>query len=477
MHRLLERQVRKCVGTLEAASPEWSALIAAVDEAYRQSDEDRLLLERSMELSSRELFERNTALAAAEANYRAIFENSTEGLFQTSPEGRLLSANPALAEIFGCSSAEELIAAAPDLAERIDVDEGRRQEILRQVAETDRAHRFEARVIRKDGTPTWVSASLRAVRAGNGKLERYEGTAHDISRRKRAEAERQELHEKLVQLSRQSGMTEVATNVLHNVGNVLNSVNISLSVASKRVRELKLQGLMKAAELLADRSDDGQAQADKVQRLPAYLQSLGEHLAAEQKKIVAEMDSLAENLEHIKQIVGAQQSYAKVTGVLEEVDLPAIVEDVIRLSRRGLNLRDQDVLCELQALPPVTADKHQVMQILVNLLKNGAQAIEESGRAGRIVVRVGESKRRPGFFFVSVEDTGVGIPRENLQRIFNHGFTTKVGGHGFGLHASANAANAMGGSLFADSAGSGAGATFTLELPIEPGARALARSV
>ena len=108
-------------------------------------------------------------------------------------------------------------------------------------------------------------------------------------------------------------------------------------------------------------------------------------------------------------------------------------------------------------------EKHKILQILVNLLRNAKHACQESDRADkRLTVRVinGDGRVR-----ISVIDNGIGIPPENLIRIFSHGFTTKKDGHGFGLHSGALAAKEMDGSLTVHSDGPGQGSTFTLELP------------
>jgi len=113
----------------------------------------------------------------------------------------------------------------------------------------------------------------------------------------------------------------------------------------------------------------------------------------------------------------------------------------------------------------------QKFQILVNLVRNAKHACVESGRATkRLTVRVAADE---GLVKVAVTDDGIGIPAENLTRIFNHGFTTRKHGHGFGLHSGALAAKEMGGSLTVESAGVGQGATFTLELPLHPGSRSV----
>jgi PAS domain S-box-containing protein len=481
MHRLLERQLRKSLAKLEGFPPDLQKLLDAVDAAYRQNDADRALLERSMELSSGELLERNQALTAAEEKYRTIFENATEGIFQIGPDGAYLSANPALAHILGYDGAHDLMAAVTDVATQLYVDAGRAAEIRGLIARDGRVSQAESQVRRKDGSIIWISETTRAViRAGGaGQLVRYEGTALDVTHRKAAEAERQTLQSRLIEISRQSGMADVATSVLHNIGNVLNSVDVSVAMASKRLRGLRIAGLSKVAEMLGREREGGQlggffADGGKGQQIPGYLGSLAGHLTEEQQKIQQELTSLAGNLDHIKRIVAMQQTYAKmaatggagVSGVNEIVQLADLVEDALRLNKASFEQAEVHVVREFQQLPPVNVDKHHIMQILVNLISNAKYAMRDTGRDRTLTIRVGASAGEPQRLFLTVKDTGVGIPKQNLTRIFNHGFTTKPEGHGFGLHGSALAATALGGTLTVESDGPDTGASFTLEIPL-----------
>jgi signal transduction histidine kinase len=179
--------------------------------------------------------------------------------------------------------------------------------------------------------------------------------------------------------------------------------------------------------------------------------------------IVSELDSLRRNVEHIKEIVAMQQSYAKVGGVKEMINMANLVEDSMRINEGAWSRHGMEVIREFENVPPMNGEKHKILQILVNLMRNAEYACEESGRLDkRLTVRVANGD---GHVRVCVTDNGVGIPPENLTRIFNHGFTTRAGGHGFGLHSGALAAKEMGGSLTVQSAGLGRGAAFTLELP------------
>jgi signal transduction histidine kinase len=264
-------------------------------------------------------------------------------------------------------------------------------------------------------------------------------------------------------------MAEIATNVLHNVGNVLNSVNVSTGLVVESVKKSKVSRLARVVALLQEHAPDlGEfiTHDTKGKQLPFYLAQLSEQLLADQAALVGELDSLRRNVEHIKEIVAMQQSYATFGGVKEMINVVNLVEDSLRISEGALSRHCVEVVREFDTVPSLNVEKHKILQILVNLLRNAKHACQDSDRADkRLTVRVTNGEGRVK---ISVIDNGVGIPPENLTRIFNHGFTTRKDGHGFGLHSGALAAKEMGGSLTAHSDGPGQGATFTLELPSEP---------
>lgn len=408
------------------------------------------------------------ALRAAEEKYRGIFENAVEGIFQSTADGCYLVVNPTLARIYGYESAAELEADLRDIGSSLYVDSTRRAEFKRQVEQFDQVHRFESQVYRKDRTVIWISEHARAVRDTTGALLYYEGTVEDITERKRNEAELEKVHKELVDASRLAGMAEVATGVLHNVGNVLNSVNVSANFVAEKLRKSKLADLPKIAVLL----DENAASLahfvtsdPKGKQLPGYIGQLADHLTKEQEILLNKMDLLRQHLDHMKEIVAMQQSYAKVSGVAELIQITDLVEDALRLNAGALVRHHVEVRREYDTMPAILLDKHKVLQILVNLIRNAKYACAESDRADRqLTLRVTNDDERVR---VEVIDNGVGIPPENLIRIFNHGFTTRKDGHGFGLHSGALAAKEMGGALHVRSDGLGRGAIFTLELPTQ----------
>lgn len=291
---------------------------------------------------------------------------------------------------------------------------------------------------------------------------------HEIAERKRAESELELLHKQLLETSRHAGMAEVATSVLHNVGNVLNSVNVSTSLVCDNLRKSKSQNLAKAANLLQEHTADlgtFLTSDPKGQLLPKYLADLSDHLATEQEDMLTELELLSKNIEHIKDIVAMQQSYAKVSGFVEAHAADKLVEDALHMNAAAFVRHGVELLRDYSPVPMVAVDKHKVLQILVNVMRNAKYALDDGGREDkRLVLSIGMNGNDR--VKLSVIDNGVGIAPENLTKIFSHGFTTKKDGHGFGLHSGALAAKEMGGRLIAYSDGLGKGATFTLELPI-----------
>jgi PAS domain S-box-containing protein len=294
----------------------------------------------------------------------------------------------------------------------------------------------------------------------------------DITALKEAEARLGELHRNLLDVSRQAGMAEMANGILHNVGNTLNSVNVSAGLVSQRLRKLRMSGVARASALLCEHAHDLPAfftRDPRGQQFPQYLELLSQHLTTEQEALLAETQTLDQSVEHIKAVVSMQQSHARVTGVVEQVSVPQLLDDAVRLHAVSFEQVGIQVHTDYASpLPPVMVDRHKLLQILINLLSNARHALLDSRQPGkRLSLKVERSHE--GRLRIQVADNGVGIVAENLPRIFTQGFTTKKHGHGFGLHISALAAGEMGGSLTCASAGPGQGATFTIEIPFQGG--------
>jgi PAS domain S-box-containing protein len=428
---------------------------------------ERTVAERTSELR-REIGER----ARAEESLRLLgsaVEQSKEAILITDaelqlPGPRILFVNPAFTKMTGYT-AEEAIGQTPRILQGPRTD----KTVLNRLRHNlKRGEAFEGEGInyRKDRTEFNLEWHIAPIRDASAKITHFVAIERDITERKRAQAELESVHKQLVEASRRGGMAEIATNVLHNVGNVLNSINISTDIIAESVKKFKEASLARVVVLLQEHAHDlGDfiTHDPKGKHVPAYLAQISEHLMANQQAITGELGSLRQNVEHIKEIVAMQQNYATVGGVKEIINVVDLVEDSMRINEGGLLRHGVEIIREFEAVPPMNVEKHKILQILVNLLRNAKYACDESGRADkRITLRVANSE---GGVKMSVMDNGIGIPRENLTRIFNYGFTTRKDGHGFGLHSGALAAKAMGGSLTGYSDGPGLGAVFTLELP------------
>jgi C4-dicarboxylate-specific signal transduction histidine kinase len=349
-----------------------------------------------------------------------------------------------------------------------------REKVRRAVAqalEHRQPYEVEMRMVAPDGTVRWMAAKGQGFYDERGQAVRMTGIALDVTERKRVEQEIQRTQEQLMLASRQAGMAEVATGVLHNVGNVLTSINVAASVALDRLKQSKASYLGRVAALLQEHKSglaDYLLSDPKGRQLPDYLIRLAQQLAEEHLALARELDGLRQNVDHVKEIVAMQQNYARVGGGVEHTDLARLMEDALRLEADSLQRRNVRVVREFDdPAPRIVVDKHKVLQVLVNLIRNAKFACEESERTDkRLVLRIGRSNGRVR---IAVADNGVGIAPENMQRLFTHGFTTRKEGHGFGLHSCALTVRELRGTLCAHSDGPGTGATFTLELPSSAG--------
>lgn len=281
-----------------------------------------------------------------------------------------------------------------------------------------------------------------------------------------------EAQSSLLEMSRTAGMAEVATGVLHNVGNVLNSINVSSNLIREQVRNSRIANIGRVAELLANPEGGLEhffSEDPRGRQIPTYLASLNTVLQKEHQEIEEEVESLYQRVEHVKEIVSMQQTYGRVYGVVETVAPERLMEDALTMNAGALERHQVEVVRDYDDISPIDVDRHAVLQILLNFIHNAKYACSESSGPQVITLRVfNPAPERVAF---QVQDTGIGIPPENLNRIFQHGFTTRKGGHGVGLHSGALAARNLGGTISVYSEGSGRGAIFTLEIPVHSGGK------
>ena len=324
------------------------------------------------------------------------------------------------------------------------------------------------KVARTTGKEMWGISTKMPLIDEQGAIIGIFGISKDITSLKETERELDSTHKKLVDASRRAGMAEIATNVLHNVGNVLNSINVSISQTRELSDGLKIENLKKIAALLAAHSNEPNflTEHEKGKMIPEYLSMIAEKLAKDRSTIENELHSTIGHLQHVKTIVAMQQKYATTSCVVEHADLSEIINTAIKMSSGSLERHQIKLIRDFESGIEMMLDKHQVLQILVNLIRNAKHAVQDAIQQQR-TIKVAVVHPDAKSISIEVTDNGVGISPENMVSLFKHGFSTKPQGHGFGLHSGANSAKNLGGSLTAHSDGPGKGATFKLTLPIE----------
>jgi PAS domain S-box-containing protein len=409
-------------------------------------------------------------LRSSESKLNSIIESTDDIVASMDQERRLIVGNSAMKNFY-----RRLLNAEPELGKPM-LRYGQNQPKKHQLWTEHFAQVLQGQRLRLEETYEFgdsrvvMDISLHPIVVEGGQVAGVTLFGRDITSRKQAETRLGEMHRTLVDVSRQTGMAEVATGVLHNVGNTLNSVNISTTLVTDQLRRSRVTGLAKATQLLRGHLADLPSflsQDPQGQQLPPYLIAVSDQLVEERDTMLKEMQSLNQSVEHIKSIVSMQQKHARSAGTVEQVAVPQLIDEALRLHAVSFERLAIRIERDYADVPLVFVDRHKLLQILINLLSNARHALVDSGQQDkclRIHVQLAAGGER---LRIDVTDNGVGIAAENLARLFTQGFTTKKTGHGFGLHISALAASEMKGQLTCSSPGPGLGATFTLELPVK----------
>jgi PAS domain S-box-containing protein len=411
------------------------------------------------------------ALRESDANLRLLADNVTDVFWIRSADMReVLYMSPGFERIWGRPMQVQYGSPANWVNYIVPEDRPRVLEVFAGLTGERRSLDIEYRIVRPDGDIRWIRARAFQVRDAQDRLVRNTGIVTDITERKLGEEKLARTQAELVEASRRAGMAEIATNVLHNVGNILNSVNVSAGVLRATLRESRARGLSQAVRLLGEHEGELASfltEDERGRHMPAYLAGITQALLQEQQAMIEELEDLTRSIDHIKDVVTSQQARARSGGTLDAAQVAELVEEALRMNADALLRAGIRVERDFAPVPLARLDRARVLQVLVNLVSNARNALEGADAAQRrITLRVGlgdgETLR------VAVRDEGAGIAPEHMARLFTHGFTTRRHGHGFGLHSCALAAAEMGGTLAAHSDGPGRGATFTLELPLHP---------
>ncbi len=273
----------------------------------------------------------------------------------------------------------------------------------------------------------------------------------------------------LIEAAHYSGMAEIATGILHNVGNILNSINTATDVSLNIIGKSRLPSLIRANNLLALHEDDVDKfikNDPKGMQLPNFYIKLGGLLEGEQVRLKEEFQKIQDCANLIKDVIGAQQEYARAGLYTVEVEIANIIDDTLNFQMSVFEKAKIKITREYSNAPPLKIQKSKFIHILTNLFKNAVEALSHNDTEDRkLHIQVTWDPKEATY--IKVRDNGLGIPKDQLNRIFTHGFTTKRGGHGFGLHTCANYMTEMGGHLIAHSDGPGHGAVFTLIFPVK----------
>jgi len=373
------------------------------------------------------------------------------------------SVNPSLLELLGYGE-DELIGQSPGL---IFGEEFAQGSIIENLLLQGSVSGVESSFLTCDGRVIPISVSGSMIQDEQGQFQGLVCVAQDITERKRMEEEQLQLHEQLLETSRQLGMAEVASDVLHNVGNVLNSINVSIGVIADLLKNSMVGDVGRISQLFhKHREDLGNyfSTNPKGKQIPLYLEKLSSQLIEERRVAIAEIDRLRENAHHALQCVAAQQDLGTPSGITEPISVVELLEEALTVNHELLESGPVHVSREFQEIPQLIVDKHQVLEVMSDVMKNACQAMT-SVSDKQLIVRARLIPGPPDSVCLEVQDSGVGIASDDLIKIFRQGNSPQSGGRGMSLHNGALMAKNLGGALQAYSIGIGHGATFSLELP------------
>lgn len=424
------------------------------------------------------------ALRESESRYRGLVEWSPDGILVV-VNGQVTFVNEAtcrlLATNFDQMVGSLLMSYVRDCEHKAF---SREMEIALGVA-PPMIHKFETALVPLEGEI--IEVEVAAARIEVEGLPGLQLVLRDITGRKEVEsaitqmneeleyilrdrtAQLEDLHRQMNRLTRNTAMDRKATDVLHNVKNVLNSLVVSTNVMERIIDNSKVDNVGRLSQMLNDHKGDlGNflTREKKGRMIPEFLSRLARILEKEHHMLHREIHALVDNLDHINVTVTLQQNRAKLSGSVAPIHPTEVLDDALKICRNGFNRHGIEVGRTTDGLKPVQLDRHKVLQILVNLINNAVKAVEDAGRhedQRRIDIAIRQEDQLLKF---AIRDNGVGIPEENMPRLFEYGFTTRKTGHGFGLHGCLALAQDMKATLRAESEGSGKGSTFILTVPV-----------
>lgn len=470
LHPLLLRQLKRNSSSngidFSNLEESWQNLLLGVSRAYGNFDQDLYLLERSMTLSSQELMDLNQVLESAQQIAHLgywRFEKATKQLTWSKEMFVLTGFDPSL----GIPNWDQVTA------------QMQKEDVLKLDALFEQAFidgkEFTIELpfkLKQSGQCIWHFTKGHPEITNIGEsprqpLQYLSGIVIDVTERKLHEQEMEKSHQQLVSLSRQAGMAEVATSILHNIGNILNSANVSITILKENRVQPYIEKLLQTANLLKTHKDGLDVyltQDEKGKLIPNYLIKLAELLGQIYQENSIETENINIHIAHIKEIVAMQKTISGTSGVIEKVFIPDVVDLALQMSNVTANTQNIKINKTMEKMPFIFTDKSKLLQILINLIRNAKDAVLKNSLYEHEIIDI-IVKDTSNKIQITIKDNGKGISPEQMKGLFTFGFTTKKNGHGFGLHGSALSAKELGGSIKAESRGEGYGAVFTLALP------------
>jgi len=458
----LNRQL-KHFGLTETEIPKdlnvWCQFLLRVERTYKEFENARYTNERALKIVSKEMQELFASLENAEKISSMgswLYNPKTKWVRWSNELYTILGREPTLS---GLTYEEFALFVFPEDRKGFEkswvdaLESGSGEFIFRIVLETE---------------VRWVHLRIRRIMDENNvKTDMVGGTLTDITEQKEAESALAKLNSQLIASSKRAGMAEVASSVLHNIGNVLNSLSVSSQTINNIITNTKISNLKKIAELISEHKDNlGNylTMDPKGKYIPNYIESLALYWIEEKNNLVQNVNSLDTHIQHIKEVVAKQQSLSGFFGVTQPISVSELLEDAVAIVFPETGEGKVKIKRNYKYSNKILADKVNYIQIFVNLIRNAKDSLDSSPRLDKLIALSVELKN-PEIVEITIEDNGSGIALEHFQKLFSYGFTTKSKGSGIGLHASILSIREMGGDLKAYSAGTGKGAKFVLEVP------------
>lgn len=465
LHKLLSKQLKR-LGLDDNKPPvdkqSWVNFIEKINNVYLENDQERYLLERSMDISSRELLELNATLINAQRIAKL-------GYWNYDSVTNKISLSKELIKILDLDVTQPI----PNHKYFFNMlDETHRPMILnlaKNVLTHEADYELEIRLQHPNKKYHWYYIIAHPKIKPSHKSYQLSGIIMDITARKQSEKAISELHQKLLETARRAGMADVATFVLHNLGNVLNSVNVSLDLLSEIIAHTQCKKLFELSRLIKENLPkivDYFTHDPRGKLIPSYLIQLSDIIQNENTTISSEFTQLSTHIQHIKDIVATQSIISGASGMVEEVDLAEVFDYALLVSGISLGTHSIEINKFYKNSPLILVDKAKLLQIIINLIINAKDAVISQSKDQKKIITLSIVRISKDYVQMTVEDNGIGIAKEDLIKIFSLGYTLKKQGHGFGLHSSALAATEIDGKLDVRSEGLGHGAAFTLTLPI-----------